>query len=476
MSDLQRNLTSRHISMIALGGSIGTGIFLSSGNAIHTAGPGGAILAFMIIGLMIYFLMTSLGEMAALYPVTGTFCEYCTRFVDPAFGFSMSYNYWFNWAITVAVDLSAAGIIMQYWFPHIPIFYWSGLFFGLIFILNLFSVGVYGEIEYSFSAIKITTVIIFIIIGLLMISGIIGHHRAFDLSNWKINDAPFHQGWYGMLTVMMVAGFSFQGTEIFGVTAGEAENPSESIPKAVKNIFWRILIFYILAMAIISFILPYTNPLLINQDNSVSASPFTIVFQQAGLHSAATILNIVILTAVLSAANASMYTSTRTLWYMSKQGIAPRIFSKVTTKGVPIAALIITALIGALTFLTSLYGSGKIFMWLVSISSLSGFIAWLGIAISHCRFRKIYMSQGNSLSALPFRAKLFPFGPIFTIILCSIIIVGQILLIDKINFINLLSTFINIPILIVLYIGYKLYHRTKLSSLKSLQLSFEKTG
>lgn len=458
---LKRGLKSRHIAMIALGGSLGTGIFISSGSAIHTAGPGGAVLAFMIIGLMIYFLMTSLGEMSALYPVTGSFCDYCTSFVNPAFGFSMSYNYWFNWAITVAAELSAAGIVMQFWFPDIPVVYWSALFFCLIVLLNSFAVGLYGEIEYCLSTVKVATIIIFIFVGLLMILGLIGNHPI-NFQNWIIGDAPFHNGWYGVISVMLVAGFAFQGTEIFGVTAGEAENPRKSIPKAIKNVFWRILLFYIVAIVIINFFVPYTDPSLINQNNDVSLSPFTIVFKQAGFKFAATAINIIVLTAILSAANASMYTATRTLWYMSKQGIAPKLFGKVTGKGVPMASLTITSIFGAITFLSSLFGSGKIFMWLVNLSSLSGFIAWIGIAISHYCFRKEYVKQGNSLETLPYKAKLYPFGPIFTLILCSLIIIGQQFVIsDHFDWGTYIGTYISIPLFIILYIGYKLYYRKR---------------
>ncbi len=461
MSELHKKLKSRHIAMIALGGSIGTGIFLSSGNAIYLGGPGGAVLAFMIIGLMVYFLMTSLGEMAALEPVTGTFCDYINRFVDPALGFAMSYNYWFNWAITVAVDLSAAAIVMQYWFPHTPVIYWSALFFALIFLLNVFTVGLYGEIEYWFSAIKISTVAIFIVVGFLMIFGML-NQPSIGFQNWHIGDGPFHNGWFGLFSVMLIAGFAFQGTEIFGVTAGEAKNPKESIPKAVKNIFWRILVFYVLAIVVINFIIPFTNPSLVNANNDVSLSPFTIVFEKLGLKSAATIINIVVLTAVLSAANASMYTATRTLWYMAKRGIAPKVISRVNRRGVPVLALTLTALFGALTFLSSFFGSGKIFMWLVNISALSGFIAWLGIAISHYRFRKAYILQGRNLADLPYRAKLFPIGPLFTFVLCVLIIVGQQLTVSgDFSWWSFVGTYINIPVFLALYLGYKFYTRSK---------------
>lgn len=470
-STLQRGLKSRHVAMIALGGSIGTGIFLSSGNAIHTAGPGGAILAYLIVGCMIYFLMTSLGEMSAAIPVTGSFCEYCTRFVDPAMGFSMSYNYWFNWAITVAAELSAAAIVMQYWFPSIPIIYWSALFFCIILIFNLSAVGLYGEIEYYFSTIKFGTILIFIFVGLLMIFGLLGS-EPIHYDNLVIGDAPFHDGWRGMFAVMLVAGFSFQGTELFGVTAGETKNPRESIPKAVRNIFWRILLCYIALIAIISFIIPYNNPLLVNPDNDIALSPFTIVFKAAGLKFAATMINIIVLTAVLSAANASMYTATRTLWYMSQKGIAPSVFGKVNKKAVPVYACLATSLFGAVTFLSMFFGSGKIFIWLVNISSLSGFIAWLGIAVSHYRFRKAYVLQGNDLASLPYKSKLYPFGPIFTLLLCTCIIIGQqFASTESFTLKNFLATYFSIPIFITLYISFKLYHRTKVVALdKKLSL------
>ncbi len=466
MNELNRKLKSRHVSMIALGGSIGTGIFLSSGNTIYTAGPGGAILAFLIMGIMIYFLMTSLSEMSALEPVTGTFCDYMGRFIDPALGFSMSYNYWFNWAITVAVDLSAAAIVMQYWFPDTPMIYWSAIFFCLIFLINVFTVRLYGEIEYWLSAIKIITVIIFIMIGFLIIIGLMGE-KFIGFQNWKVGDAPFHNGWIGFINVMLIVGFSFQGTEIFGVTAGETMNPKATIPKAVKNIFWRILIFYIFAIAVISFLIPFSDPLLINANSNVALSPFTIVFSDAGLKSSAVIINIVVLSAVLSAANASMYTATRVLWYMAKTGIAPKSFAKTNKKGVPFLALLCTSLCGAVTFLSSFLGTGKIFIWLVNISALSGFIAWSGIAISHYRFRKAYISQGRDLQSLPYRAKLFPWGSIFSLVLCLLIIIGQQFVMDNdLSLAKFLTAYINLIIFFGLYLGYKLYFRSKIIPLE----------
>lgn len=468
-STLHRQLKPRHIAMIAIGGSIGSGIFVASGTAIHTAGPGGAILAYLLIGVMVYFLMTSLGEMSTLIPVTGSFCDYASRFVDPAFGFAMSYNYWFNWAITVAVDLAAAAFIMKFWFPHVPFIDWTAGFFVLIFLLNFVSVGFYGESQYWFSGIKVVAVIIFIIVGILIIFGLF-NHAPLDFSNWRVGDAPFNHGWFGFVSVLMIAGFSFQGTEIFGITAGETKDPQTSIPKAVRNVFWRILLFYILSMVVISFIIPYTDPSLINASTeNVGASPFTLVFQQAGFRFAAAAINIVILTAVLSTANASMYTATRTLWHIAKEGHGPKILCKTTKSGIPVNALLVTALIGGVVFLTSLFGQGTLFVWLVNISSLVGFIAWFGIALCHYRFRKAYLAQGRKLSDLPYYARGFPFGPLFALVLCVLIVLGQqfdMWMAHDFDWGSFIGTYIGIPIFLILYLGYKYTKRSKLVPLK----------
>jgi len=461
---LHRKLKARHLSMIAIGGSIGTGLFVASGNAIYHAGPGGALLAYAIIGIMVYFLMTSLGEMSTLMPATGTFCEYSERFVDPAFGFSMSYNYWFNWAITVAAELSAAAFLMKFWFPHTPFLLWSAIFFFVILGLNVFSVRFYGEAEYWLSSIKVIAVIVFIIFGILIITGVHGS-KPLDFQNWTIGDAPFHGGWLAIIGVFMVAGFSFQGTELVGVAAGEVKDPRTSVPKAIKQVFWRILLFYILAIAVISFIIPYTDPRLIHAStNDLALSPFTIVFKRFGLPFTASIMNAIILIAVLSACNASMYSSTRIFWHMAKKKHAPQYFTHINRHGVPLRALLITAIFGCLVFLSSIFGNGQVFIWLVNISSLSGFVAWLGIAISHYRFRKAYLLQGKKLSDLPYRAKLFPFGPIFAFILCLFIILGQeyeMFLSGHFHLLNFLATYIGVLTFLILWIAYKAIKKTK---------------
>jgi lysine-specific permease len=468
---LRRGLKSRHITMISLGGAIGTGLFLASGNAIHTAGPGGALLAYGVIGIMVYFLVTSLGEMATYMPVSGSFSTYASKFVDPAFGFAIGWNYWYNWAITIAAELSAATLIVKFWLPNSSSFVWSALFLALMLGLNLLSVKGYGESEYWFAAIKIVTVIVFIGIGLLMIFGILGGD-AVGFRNFHIGDAPFHGGFLAALGVFMAAGFSFQGTELVGVAAGESENPRVSIPKAVRSVFWRILLFYMLAIFVIALLIPYTNPNLAG--DSVQMSPFTLVFEKAGLVIAASLMNAVILTSVLSAGNSGMYASARMLWVLAKEGKAPRFLTRLNRGGVPVYALLATAAVGMLAFLASFFGDGLVYLWLLNASGMSGFIAWLGIAISHYRFRKAYIAQGRVLNELPYKARWFPFGPLFAFALCLVVIVGQSLSAfsgDTVNWELLVASYIGIPIFLAFWIGYKVVHKTRIVRLTDCDFS-----
>lgn len=462
---LKKELKARHLTMIAIGGSIGTGLFVGSGATIAQAGPAGALLSYMIIGLMVYFLMTSLGELAAYYPSSGSFATYGARYVDEGFGFALGWNYWYNWAITVAVDLVAAQLVMGYWFESAPFgldnWFWSALFLVIIFFLNNLSVKGFGESEYWFSMIKVITVIVFIIVGVLMILGILQGEsgRSSMWENWQIGDAPFVGGFSAMIGVAMIVGFSFQGTELIGIAAGESKDPAKSIPKATKQIFWRILLFYVCAIFVISLLIPYTNPNLLRDDVSdISVSPFTLVFQNAGLLSAAAIMNAVILTSVLSAGNSGMYASTRMLYNLAKEGKAPRIFAKVAKNGIPRNALIMTTIVACLCFLTSMFGEQKIYLWLLNLSGMTGFIAWLGIAISHYRFRRGFVKQGRDLNLLPYRAALFPFGPILAFILCLIITLGQnyeAFLQDKIDWHGVVATYVGLPLFLVIWFGYK---------------------
>ncbi|CAI2631235.1 Lysine-specific permease [Apilactobacillus kunkeei] len=468
---VKRGLKTRHVSMIALGGSIGTGLFVASGSVISQAGPGGALVAYLLMGLMVYFLMTSLGEMATNTPVSGSFAAYAGKYVDPALGFAMGWNYWFNWAITVAVDISTAALVMKFWLPHMPGWIFSAITLALILCVNALSVKSFGETEFWMSLIKVITIFIFLAVGVLTIFGIMGGHYI-GLSNFTYKQAPFVGGIPMILAVFVVAGFSFQGTELVGITAGESDNPREAVPRAIKDVFWRIILFYILAIFIIGAIIPYTSPdLLGSSATDVAISPFTIVFKRAGLAAAASVMNAVILTSVISSANSGMYASTRMLYSMAHQGFAPKAMGKTNRRGIPVGALAVTTVIALLTFITSIEGP-QIYLWLVAASGLTGFIAWVGIALSHYRFRRAFIKQGHSLDELKYHATWFPIGPIITLILCILVICGQ----NVTSFANwdweqIGITYISVPLVLILYIGYKIKYKTHLIPLDKVDVS-----
>ena len=471
---LHRKLRTRHLTMIAIGGSIGTGLFVASGASVAQAGPGGALTAYALIGIMVYFLMTSLGEMAAYMPVAGSFSTYGARFVDPAFGFAIGWNYWYNWAVTIAVELAAASIVMSYWLPDVPGVVWSGIFLFVMFALNAISVKGFGESEYWFALIKVATVIVFIVTGLFMIFGVMNGHASVGLSNFTTGDAPYVGGLPALIGVAMIAGFSFQGTELIGIAAGESEDPGRSIPRAVKQVFWRILLFYVCAILVIGLLIPYTDPNLLKSDvTDIGVSPFTLIFQNAGIAFAASVMNAVVLTAVLSAGNSGMYASTRMLYALACDGKAPRLFARLSRNGVPLNALYATTLVGALCFFTSIFGDKTVYLWLLNTSGMTGFIAWLGIAVCHYRFRRAYVAQGLDLAALPYRSRLFPFGPLFAFALCLVITLGQnyqAFTAETIDWAAIAATYIGIPVFIAIWLGYRWKFQTRLIAYADIDL------
>lgn len=469
---LERKLNARILSMITLGGSIGTGIFLASGSALSLAGPGGTLLAYLIMGCMVYYLMTGLGEMAAFMPTTGSFCVYAAKFVDPSLGYALAWNYWYSWAITIASEISASSLVMHFWFPDSSPMIWCAGFLAFTVGFNAISTRVFGEAEYWFSFLKVAVIILFILSGTAMILGVTSYQPV-GFKYWTIGDAPFHGGWIGIASAFMVAGFSFQGTELIGIAAGESKNPQENVTKAVKLVFWRILLFFILSLFIISLLIPYTSSQLI--DANIAVSPFTLVFKQYDKALAAMLMNGVVLLAILSTANSGLYVASRLLWHMAKEGHVPKVLSRVNKRGVPMHALLTTSSVALLAFLSSFFGSGTVYFWLLNAGSLAGFIAWMGIAISHYRFRKAYISQGNDPRNLPYVAKGYPYGPLCAFGLCLIVIGGQnyaAFMGDHIDWYGLLISYIGLPLFLLVWFGNKWLKKTKLVNLTECRFDF----
>src|SRR5258707_303115 len=364
--ELHRGIGTRQLSMIAIGGAIGTGLFFASGGAIAQAGPGGAMLAYATMGLAVYCMMQSLGEMATQLPIPGSFEAYAERFIDPSLGFAVGWNYWFSWSITLAAELVAGALIVQFWFPHSNSTLWAMGFFAVLLMLNLLSVKVYAESGY-------------------WIAGMLGGHNV-GFHNWTLSDAktgthaPFVGGLTSVLAVFLVAGFSFQGTEGVGLAAAETTNPSKNVPKAIRTVFWRILLFYIGSIFVVGSLVSYNDPNLLHGDEShIAFSPFTMVFQMLPRfgYYAANLMNAVILSSVLSCGNSSMYVASRMLYAMSHSRKAPKLFGTLNRRGVPVAALLATGLLSALAFFSTLMGDQKIYQIFYHASSLSGILIWL---------------------------------------------------------------------------------------------------
>jgi lysine-specific permease len=481
---LHRGIGARQLSMIAIGGAIGTGLFFASGSAISQAGPGGALLAYAIMGFAVYCMMQSLGEMATQLPIPGSFEAYAERFVDPSLGFAFGWNYWFSWSITLAAEFVAGALIVQFWFPGTNPTYWAMGFFVLLMGLNLLSVRVFAEAEYWFAGIKVVTVLIFLVVGVLMISGMLGGDSV-GFHNWTLKNpttgqqAPFVGGLSAMLLVFLVAGFSFQGTESVGLAAAEAENPTETVPKAIRSVFWRILLFYIGSMAIVGTVLSFTDPKLLHGESDGAAfSPFTLVFEhipKVGYY-AANIMNFVILSSVLSAGNSSLYVSSRMLYAMSHSGKAPKAFGHLNSRGVPVAAVWATGLVGGLAFFASTVGDQKIYQILYNASGLTGFLIWLGIAICHLRFRKAWVAQGRSVADLKFKSRMYPVGTWMSLVLFVVVVFGAnigIFQAEVFSWFDFITSYATLPAFVLLYLGHKWVNKTRVVPLQDCNFEMD---
>ena len=400
---LRKSLKNRHIQLIALGGAIGTGLFYGSSESIALAGPS-ILLAYLIGGLVIFMIVRALSEMAVEDPKAGAFSYYATRYWSKRAGFISGWNYWFNYVLVAMVELAVVGSFVNYWFPNIPKWVSAAVFLVVIAALNLMGVSKFGEFEFWFAIIKIVAVIAMILGGLYVIianvptaSGI----RA-SFANWFTIDGGFmphglmsHNTdgtWTGLLMALVVVMFSFGGTELIGITAGETENPRVTIPKATNGIIWRILVFYILALGVIMAVVPWNKI-------DGNSSPFVQIFDSVGVHAAAGILNFVCLTAVMSVYNSGLYANSRMLYSLAKQGNAPAYLGKLTRRGVPAAGVITSAIIIAIAVVVVFVWPEFAFNYLMSIATIAAAINWTMIMITEIHFRRV-VATGNGPAEL----------------------------------------------------------------------------
>lgn len=416
-NQLKRSMKSRHLLMLSLGGVIGTGLFLNVGYTINQAGPGGAIIGYIIGGFILYMVMTCLGELAVHMPVTGSFQTYATKYIHPSAGFSLGWMYFVGSAATAGVEFTAAGIMMKHWFPDVPVWIWCAVFMVLLFSINALSTKGFAEAEFWFSGIKVVAVILFIVIGIGVITGVISqvNRPTPHLDNLAPN-LLFPAGISIVFVTMMNVIFSYQGSELVGIAAGETESPQKNIPKAISTILLRIILFYIASILILSAIFP-------TSELGLMESPFVTLLEKVGIPFAPDIMNFVILTAILSVGNSCLYASTRLLWAMSKDGMAPKVFGEVNKNNIPFKALLFTMIFSLLSLLTSVMKADAVFVLLMSIASISVTISWMGIALSQFMFRRKYIVSGGKVENLGYRVKWYPFIPLFCVTFCAAILI-----------------------------------------------------
>lgn len=461
-NELQRTMKGRHLFMIALGGVIGTGLFLGSGFTISEAGPIGAILAYVIGGFLMYLVMLCLGELAVAMPVAGSFQAYAAKFLGPSTGFTIGWMYAFSWANTVGLELTSAGILMQRWFPAVPIWVWCLVFGVVIFSINALSARSFAEMEFWFSSIKVMAIVLFIILGCAAVFGFVGFNggqTAPYLSNFTTDKGLFPNGAQAVLFTLVMVNFSFQGTELVGIASGESENPEKTLPRSIRNVIWRTLFFFVLAMFVLVSILPY-------QTAGVIESPFVAVLDKIGVPYAADIMNFVILTAMLSVANSGLYASSRMMWSLSKTKMGPASLTKLTKKGVPLKALSITIAISGLSLLTSVFAAETVYVWLISISGMITVVAWMSICASQFVFRRRFLAEGGNLEDLAFKTPLYPIVPILGFSVYGLILISLIFIPDQ-----RIGLYCGVPLMIICY-AY--YHFGIKKRLKREQASSEK--
>ncbi|WP_091464190.1 amino acid permease [Paenarthrobacter nitroguajacolicus] len=418
---LRRSMGPRHLIMIAMGGVIGSGLFLSSGYTISQAGPLGAVIAYLVGAFVVYLVMACLGELAIAYPVSGAFHIYASRSIGPATGFATAWLYWLCWAVAIGSEFTASGLLMQRWFPDIEVWVWCLVFAAMLFGFNAFSSKFFGESEFWFSIVKVGAIIALIVFGGAALFGFHplseSNNHPFLLENFNTSGGLFPNGFTGVLVTALAVFYAFSGSELIGVAAGETKDPAKNIPKAMRSTVIRLLIFFVGAIAVIAATVPFDQV-------GLDESPFVTVFSSVGIPFAADIMNFVIITALLSAGNSGLFSCARMLYSLADEGHAPRALKRLTRRGIPLIALSVSMLGGLASLVSSVAAPETVYLALVSIAGFAVVGVWMSITASHFFHRRAFVRNGGRVADLAYKAPLFPLVPILAFALCLVSLVG----------------------------------------------------
>ncbi|KAK7702964.1 hypothetical protein SLS57_011099 [Botryosphaeria dothidea] len=468
---LHRGLKSRHIQFLALGGAIGTGLFVGSGSILSLVGPAPLFMGYLSMMVVVWNIMNNLGEMATYLPLKGISIPYFVeRFVEPSLAFATGWNYWYAYAMLVGAEASAGAILLDYWETPVHPAVWITIILVVTLALNIIAVEVFGEAEFWFASIKLITIMGLILVSLVIILGGAPGEGRIGFSYWETPGAftPYLvDGSTGRFlaywTAFVRAGFAFiTSPELIALAAGETVAPRRNIPKAARRFVWRLAIFYGIGSLMIGAIVPSDDDRLLSPDSNASASPWVIGIQRAGIGGLNHVINVAILTSAWSAGNAFLYSGSRILYSLALNKQAPGFFTKTTPKGVPYAAVLGTWSIGLLSYLTVGNNTSEVFTWFMNICTISGLIAWIVVMIAYLRFRKA-MIYHRMMDRLPFKTPLQPYFTWFILFLLIILTLTngfQVFFPGHWSVEDFLAAYITLPIFIALYVGHKIWFRT----------------
>ncbi|CUM66554.1 uncharacterized protein PRCAT00004223001 [Priceomyces carsonii] len=475
---LKRDLKARHVTMIAMGGALGTGLVITSGSALASSGPASTLIAFIIVGGIMCTVMSALGEMATYLPLPDGFAGYSSRFVDPCLGFAVGYSYWIKYMVLCPNQLTASALVIQYWVDSEKVNpgVWITIFLIAITFINYFGVKYFGEFEFWLSSIKIITVVgLILLLFIIMLGGGPTHDRL-GFRYWK-DPGSFKTysetitgdkgRFVAFVSTLVSVVFSYLGTELVGVTVGETQNPRRNVPRAIKLTFFRILFFYIISVLLLGMCVPFNDKRLIfaaSAGTSASASPFVVAIQNARIRVLPQIINAAILLFVFSASNSDMYIGSRTLYGLAVNGKAPKIFARTNKNGVPIYALGVSVLFCLLAYMNVSSSAKTIFIYFVNVVSMFGLLTWISILVTHICFMRAVISQGyDRHSYLVWCAPFQPYASYVALFLCIIIAIFKnfTVFIGDFQYKTFITGYIGIPVYLLMLFGYKIFMKSK---------------
>ncbi|KAJ5904431.1 hypothetical protein N7504_006814 [Penicillium tannophilum] len=482
---LQRKLKPRHLQMIAVGGVIGTGLFVGTGSDLENGGPAGLLLGYCIMASLLYSVMIALGEMSSQFPIAGGQFALAGRFNSPELGFAMGVLFWFNYIVVLPAEISAAAVLISYWTPAGETdstcttgicnnAMWVGLMLIVVYLINCLGTRVYGETEFFFCSIKVITILGLIITGIIISAGGGPNHEAIGFKFWQETGgfvqyegiAGAKGRFLGFFSVLINAAFAFIGTEITAIAAAETSDPRRNVPRAIKSVWIRLVLFYLCSAFLIGILVSPTDPSL-NLSSTAAKSPFVIAISNAGISVLPSIINAAILTSAWSAGTADLFVSSRTLYGLAARGHAPKVFLKTRKDGFPWVCFLFCGAFALLSFMAAASGeAGTVFGYFSNMTAMCGMISWTGILWTSIRWNKGLKAQGIDRKTLPYKA---PFQPYLSYLsdgmtICIIVIIfgGFGSFIHSFNVSTFITTYFPVPLFAVLFFGYKFSKKSKM--------------